>query len=48
MAVNATGVFSGTKHALPIMRRGGGGSIVNISSISGIDLSFQLDLMSNT
>jgi exodeoxyribonuclease VII large subunit len=24
MAVNATGVFLGTKHALPIMRRGGG------------------------
>ena len=36
MAVNATGVFLGTKHALPIMRRGGGGSIVNISSISGM------------
>jgi NAD(P)-dependent dehydrogenase (short-subunit alcohol dehydrogenase family) len=33
MAVNATGVFLGTKHALPIMRRGGGGSIVNISSV---------------
>jgi NAD(P)-dependent dehydrogenase (short-subunit alcohol dehydrogenase family) len=36
MAVNATGVFLGTKHALPVMRRGGGGSIVNISSISGM------------
>ena len=36
MAVNAAGVFLGTKHCLPIMRRGGGGSIVNISSISGM------------
>ena len=36
MAVNATGVFLGTKHAIPIMRQGGGGSIVNISSISGM------------
>ena len=36
MAVNATGVFLGTKHAIPAMRRAGGGSIVNISSIGGI------------
>lgn len=36
MAVNSTGVFLGTKHAIPVMRRSGGGSIVNISSISGI------------
>ena len=34
--VNAKGVFLGTKHAIPAMRRAGGGSIVNISSISGI------------
>jgi NAD(P)-dependent dehydrogenase (short-subunit alcohol dehydrogenase family) len=33
MAVNAKGVFLGTKHAIPAMRRAGGGSIVNISSI---------------
>jgi NAD(P)-dependent dehydrogenase (short-subunit alcohol dehydrogenase family) len=26
----------GTKHAIPAMRRAGGGSIVNISSISGL------------
>ena len=32
MAVNAKGVFLGTKHAIPAMRRAGGGSIVNISS----------------
>ena len=36
MAVNAKGVFLGTKHAIPAMRRAGGGSIVNISSISGL------------
>ncbi len=36
MAVNSTGVFLGTKHVIPVMRRGGGGSIVNISSISGM------------
>ena len=36
LAVNATGVFLGTKHAIPEMRKAGGGSIVNISSISGM------------
>jgi len=36
MAVNATGVFLGMKLAIPQMRRAGGGSIVNISSISGV------------
>ncbi len=35
MAVNAKGVFLGTKHAIPEMRRSGGGSIINISSIYG-------------
>lgn len=35
MDVNAKGVFLGTKHAIPAMRLSGGGSIVNISSISG-------------
>jgi len=39
MAVNARGVFLGTKHAIPAMRRAGGGSIVNISSIAGIGQS---------
>jgi 3alpha(or 20beta)-hydroxysteroid dehydrogenase len=39
MAVNARGVFLGTKHAIPAMRRGGGGSIVNISSVAGIGQS---------
>ena len=36
MAVHAKGVFLGTKHAIPEMRRVGGGSIVNTSSIVGI------------
>jgi len=36
MNVNAKGVFLGMKHAIPAMRRAGGGAIVNISSISGI------------
>jgi NAD(P)-dependent dehydrogenase (short-subunit alcohol dehydrogenase family) len=36
MAVNATGVFLGIKHAVPAMVATGGGSIVNLSSIAGI------------
>jgi NAD(P)-dependent dehydrogenase (short-subunit alcohol dehydrogenase family) len=36
MAVNATGVFLGMKFAAPEMRKAGGGSIVNFSSISGV------------
>jgi NAD(P)-dependent dehydrogenase (short-subunit alcohol dehydrogenase family) len=36
MEVNAKGVFLGTKAAIPAMRRVGGGSIINISSISGL------------
>ena len=36
MAVNATGVFLGTKYAIEPMLAAGGGSIINISSIYGI------------
>ena len=36
MNVNAKGVFLGTRVAIPYMRRTGGGSIVNISSVSGL------------
>lgn len=36
MAVNVKGAFFCTKHAAPLMRSSGGGSIVNISSIYGI------------
>jgi cyclopentanol dehydrogenase len=39
LAVNAKGVFLGTKHAIPAMRQAGGGSIVNISSVAGIGQS---------
>ncbi|MEQ8206898.1 MAG: glucose 1-dehydrogenase [Woeseia sp.] len=35
-AVDLDSVFLGCKLAIPLMRRSGGGSIVNISSISGI------------
>ncbi len=35
-AVNLDGVFLGCKYAIPAIRAGGGGSIVNISSISGL------------
>jgi len=36
MAVNVKGVFFCTKHAVPHMRRAGGGSIINLSSIYGL------------
>lgn len=36
MAVNLDGVFLGTKYAIPMMEKSGGGSIVNVSSAAGI------------
>ncbi len=36
MAVNLDGVFLSVKHAIPAMRRAGGGSIVIISSVAGL------------
>ncbi len=36
MDINAKGVFLGTKTAIPEMRKVGGGSIINISSMSGM------------
>lgn len=36
MDVNSTGVFLGTKTAIPAMRQAGGGSIINISSQLGL------------
>jgi NAD(P)-dependent dehydrogenase (short-subunit alcohol dehydrogenase family) len=40
MAVNAAGVFLGTRMVHAAMKRAGGGSIINISSICGIVGSF--------
>ena len=34
-AINATGTFLTSKHALPLMRKAGGGSIVNFGSYDG-------------
>jgi NAD(P)-dependent dehydrogenase (short-subunit alcohol dehydrogenase family) len=36
MSVNLDGVFLGTKHAIEAMKRSGGGSIINMSSIEGL------------
>lgn len=36
LAVNLTGVFLGMQAALPAIRRAGGGSVVNISSVEGL------------
>lgn len=41
-AVNLDGTFLGIKHAIPLMRDSGGGSIVNLSSVAGLKGSSRL------
>jgi NAD(P)-dependent dehydrogenase (short-subunit alcohol dehydrogenase family) len=36
MAINLRGVFFGIKYAIPLLKRRGGGSIINIASTAGI------------
>ncbi len=36
LAVNVRGPFLGIKHALPLMRRGGGGSIISMGSVCSL------------
>jgi NAD(P)-dependent dehydrogenase (short-subunit alcohol dehydrogenase family) len=36
MAVNPRSCFFGVKHAVPVMRDGGGGSIINMSSLAAV------------
>ena len=36
LAVNIKGPFLGCKHAIPALRRAGGGSIINMSSVCGL------------
>lgn len=42
MAINADGAFLGCKHALPLLRESGPGSIVNMSSISAMVASHNM------
>lgn len=43
MALNARSTFLGTKHAIEPMRRAGGGSIINISSLAALGLGATME-----
>ena len=47
-AINVEGVFLGLKHGLPLMRAGGGGSVINISSVAGLTAAPNLAAYSAT
>ena len=38
MAINARSAFIGCRQAIPAMLRGGGGSIINTASVSGLEV----------
>src|SRR5918995_361648 len=42
LGVNLTGVFLGMQAAIPSLRRAGGGSIVNVSSVAGL-VAYQME-----
>jgi NAD(P)-dependent dehydrogenase (short-subunit alcohol dehydrogenase family) len=48
LAVNLDGVFLGIKHAIPLMRGGGGGSIINVSSTAALKAAGTLAAYSAT
>ena len=42
ISINLTGTFLGTKAAIPALRQSGGGSIINLSSASGLVAEIRL------
>ena len=47
-AVNLDGVFLGMKHSIPLMAETGGGSIINLSSVAGLQGASNLSAYSMT